>query len=75
MNVNLQNTTNTSLILNHVRELGLTYRSKISKALNLSLPAISWAVDQMIESGYFIEMKIITKYGRKAHEVEIKPLL
>ncbi len=75
VNANLQNTINTSLILNHVRKLGSTYRSEISKALNLSLPAVSRAVDQLIESGYLIERKIITKHGRQAHEVEINALL
>ncbi|OHD34117.1 MAG: hypothetical protein A2Y31_08020 [Spirochaetes bacterium GWC2_52_13] len=75
VNANLQNTINTSLILNHVRKLGTTYRSEISKALNLSLPAVSRAVDQLIESGYLIERKIITKLGRQAHEVEINALL
>lgn len=75
VNANLQNTINTSLILNHVRQLGSTYRSEISKALNLSLPAVSRAVDQLIVSGYLIERKIITKHGRQAHEVEINALL
>lgn len=75
VNANLQNTINTSLILNHVRELGTTYRFEISKALNLSLPAVSRAVDQLIESGYLIERKIITKHGRQAHEVGINALL
>ncbi len=75
VNANLQNTINTSLILNHVRQLGSTYRSEISKALNLSLPAVSRAVDQLIEAGYLIEKKIITKYGRQAHEVEINAQL
>ncbi len=75
VNANLQNTINTSLILNHVRKLGTTYRSEISKALNLSLPAVSRAVDRLIESGYLIERKIITKLGRQAHEVEINALL
>ena len=75
VNANLQNTINTSLILNHVRQLGSTYRSEISKALNLSLPAVSRAVDQLIESGYLIERRIITQYGRQAHEVEINALL
>lgn len=75
VNANLQNTINTSLILNHVRQLGSTYRSEISKALNLSLPAVSRAVDQLIESGYLIERKIITDRGRQAHEVEINAQL
>lgn len=75
VNANLQNTINTSLILHHVRKLGATYRSEISKALHLSLPAVSRAVDQLIETGYLIERKIITKSGRQAHEVQINAAL
>jgi predicted NBD/HSP70 family sugar kinase len=66
---------NISLILNHVRKLGPTYRSEISKVLNLSLPAVSRAVDQLIELRYLKERKIITKHGRQAHEVEINSQL
>ena len=75
VNANLQNTINTSLILNHVRKAGTTYRSEISRVLHLSLPAVSRAVDQLIELGYLIERKIVTKLGRQAHEVEINALL
>lgn len=71
VNANLQNTINTSLILNLVRKLGTTYRYEISKALALSLPAVSRSVDQLINQGYLKEKKIITKFGRQAHQVEI----
>lgn len=75
VNANLQNTINTSLILNHVRKFGLTYRSEISKSLNLSLPAVSRAVDFLISQGYLNEHKIISKHGRQAFEVEINARL
>ncbi len=71
VNANLQNSINTSIILHYVRKLGTTYRTKISKALNLSLPAVSRAVDHLIEMGLLKEQKIITPAGKQAHEVEI----
>lgn len=75
VNANLQNRINTSLILNHVRRTGATYRSAISKALNLSLPAVSRSVDQLIKLKYLREKKIITEKGRQAFEVEINSQL
>ncbi len=75
VNANLQNKINTSLILNHVRRSGATYRSAISKALNLSLPAVSRSVDQLIKQKYLREKKIITDKGRQAFEVEINSQL
>ena len=75
VNANLQNSINTSLILHYVRKLGTTYRSEISKALHLSLPAVSRAVDHLIQKGYLIEHKIITTSGKQAHEVEINASL
>ncbi|MGD1834000.1 MAG: ROK family transcriptional regulator [Sphaerochaetaceae bacterium] len=75
VNANLQNTINTSLILNLIRTLGTTYRYEISKALNLSLPAVSRSVDQLLQLGYLKEKKIITKHGRQAHQIEINAKL
>ncbi|MFA5468665.1 MAG: ROK family protein [Sphaerochaetaceae bacterium] len=75
VNANLQNRINTSLILNYVRKTGATYRSVISKALNLSLPAVSRSVDQLIKLKYLREKKIITDKGRQAFEVEINSQL
>ncbi len=75
VNANLQNKINTSLILNHVRRSGATYRSAISKALSLSLPAVSRSVDQLIKQKYLREKKIITDKGRQAFEVEINSQL
>ena len=71
VNANLQYTINTSLILNLIRKLTTTYRYEVSKILNLSLPAVSRSVDQLIQLGYLQEKKIITKHGRQAHEVSI----
>lgn len=71
VNANLQYTINTSLILNLIRKMTTTYRYEVSKILNLSLPAVSRSVDQLIQLGYLQEKKIITKHGRQAHEVSI----
>jgi predicted NBD/HSP70 family sugar kinase len=71
VNANLQNTINTSLIVHYVRNYGPAYRSKISRELSLSLPAVSRAVDSLLKQGYFVEKRIITEEGKKAHEVEI----
>jgi len=71
VNANLQNTINTSLIVHYVRNHGPAYRSQISQKLSLSLPAVSRAVDSLLKKGYFIEKRIITQEGKKAHEVEI----
>ena len=58
-----------------MRRSGATYRSAISKALNLSLPAVSRSVDQLIKQKYLREKKIITDKGRQAFEVEINSQL
>jgi predicted NBD/HSP70 family sugar kinase len=71
VNANLQNTINTSLIVHYVRNYGPAYRSRISRELSLSLPAVSRAVDSLLRQGYFVEKRIITEEGKKAHEVEI----
>lgn len=70
-NANLQNSINTSIILHYIRNKGAVYRSEISKALNLSLPAVSRAVHYLLEQGFLTEKRIVTGTGKKAHEVEI----
>ncbi len=70
-NSNLLNTINISIILHYVRDHGASYRSEMSKALNLSLPAVSRAVNQLIKKDYLVEKRIITATGKQAHEVEI----
>ncbi|NQT58427.1 MAG: ROK family protein [Bacteroidetes bacterium] len=71
VNANLQNVINTSLIVHYVRNHGPVYRSIISRDLSLSLPAVSRAVESLLKQGYFVEKRIITQAGRKAHEIEI----
>jgi len=75
VNAILQNSINTSIILHYVRKLGATYRTEISKALRLSLPAVSRSVDYLIDRGFLKEKKIITATGKQAHEISVNPVL
>ncbi len=75
VNANLQNAINRSLILHYVRNHSPLYRSQISRALSLSLPAISRAVDGLLQQGFLVEKRIVTRTGKKAHEVEINSSL
>ena len=70
-NANLQNAINTSIILHYIRNEGAVYRSEISRALNLSLPAVSRAVRHLIDKGFLTEKRIVTESGRKAHEPDL----
>ena len=72
-NANLQTTINTSLIP-ITCGIGLTYRSEISKALNLSLPAVSRAVDQLMSRATSSSARSF-KTRPAAHEVEINAQL
>ncbi len=69
-NSNLQNRINISIIFNYVREHGPMYRAQIAKDLGLSAPAVSRAIENLIEEGYLIETeKIRTESGKKAARV------
>ncbi len=71
-NANLQNEINISVIFNYLRTKGSSYRAQISKALNISAPAVSRAVEHLITKGYFIEQGTIkTDHGKKATTVMI----
>ena len=51
---NLQNSINISIIFNYLRERGPSYRAQIARALNISLPAVSRAVENLIDHGYVV---------------------
>ncbi len=69
-NSNLQNRINISIIFNYIREHGPMYRAQIAKDLGLSAPAVSRAVENLIEDGYVVETeKIRTESGKKAARV------
>ncbi len=71
-NSNLQNRINISIIFNYLREVGPTYRAKISKDLKISAPAVSRAIENLIAHGYVIEKeRIKTSYGGKATEIMV----
>lgn len=71
-NSNLQNRMNVSIIFNYLRVNGASYRAKISKDLNISAPAVSRAVENLIKHGYVVEKdKIKTSYGGKAAEIRV----
>jgi N-acetylglucosamine repressor len=73
-NSNLQNEINISVIFNFLRNNGASYRARISKILNISAPAVSRAVEHLIEKGYLIESGTIkTEHGKNAAEVMINP--
>ena len=74
-NANLQNIINTSIIFHYLRNNGASYRFEISKALKLSLPAVSRAVNLLLEKKVLTEKRIITETGKKAHEVQINASL
>lgn len=72
VNSNLQNEMNISVIFNYLRTSGPVYRAQISKALNISAPAVSRAVDHLIKKGYLVESgTIVTEKGKKAAKITI----
>lgn len=65
-NPGLQQKINKSIIFNHLREKGKISRAKISKDLGISAPAVSRAIEKLIEEGYVIETeRIKTKMGKR----------
>lgn len=71
-NSNLQNKINKSIIFNYLREHGSTYRAKISKSLDISAPAVSRVVEQLIEDGYILETdKVKTVSGKPPTQLQI----
>lgn len=71
-NSNLQNEINVSVIFNFLRNFGASYRAQISKELSISAPAVSRAVEHLIEKGYVIERGTVkTEYGKNAAKVMV----
>ncbi|MCF7928774.1 MAG: ROK family transcriptional regulator [Spirochaetales bacterium] len=63
---------NISIVFNFLRDVGVSYRAEIARQLKLSLPAVSRAVEKLIEQGYVVEgEKISTETGKKAVSVKI----
>lgn len=55
INSTLQNRINRSIIFNSLRINGPLHRAKISKALGISVPAVSRAIDSLIKGGYVVQ--------------------
>lgn len=69
---NLQNSINISIIFNYLRERGPSYRAQIAKALNISLPAVSRAIENLIDHGYVVaDEQVRTQSGKKVAAVRI----
>ena len=65
-NPRLQQKINKSIIFNHLRVKSQISRAEISKDLGISAPAVSRAIEKLIEEGYVIETeRIKTKIGKR----------
>ncbi len=65
-NPGLQQKINMSIIFNYLRIKNPISRAKISKDLGISAPAVSRAIEKLIEKGYVIEAeRIKTKMGKR----------
>jgi uncharacterized membrane protein len=51
-----QNEINISIVFNYLREKGPISRSKMSRALGLSAPAVSRAINSLEKDGYILEV-------------------
>lgn len=65
-NPSLQQMINMSIIFNYLRLKSPISRAKISRDLGISAPAVSRAIEKLIEKGYVIETeRIKTKVGKR----------
>ena len=68
----VQNEINVSIIFNHLRKNGSSYRAQISRDLCISAPAVSRAIEKLKERGYVVESEPMgTASGKKAVKVSI----
>jgi predicted NBD/HSP70 family sugar kinase len=71
-NANLQNQINRSIVFNYLRSHGPSYRAEIAEALGLSAPAVSRAVEHLLQVGYLQTIgKKRTPKGRRADFLDI----
>lgn len=54
-NANFQNHINVSVVFNFLKQHGPTYRADIARSLGLSAPAVSRAIEQLIDLSYVVE--------------------
>ncbi len=73
-NANVQNQINVSLIFNFLRHHGETYRAEISRKVGLSPPAVSRAIESLLEQGYLSESgNLVTRNGKKVARLIVNP--
>jgi uncharacterized membrane protein len=65
-----QNEINISIVFNYLREKGPISRSKMSRALGLSAPAVSRAINSLEKDGYILEVVNKNKCWKKANIVK-----
>jgi DNA-binding MarR family transcriptional regulator len=66
LNAKYQNEINISIVFNYLREKGPISRSKMSRALGLSAPAVSRAINSLEKDGYILEVgQQKTSVGRR----------
>lgn len=65
-NASVQNRMNVSIVFNHLREAGPSYRAQMARRLKLSLPAVSRAVENLLEQGYVVEGPEVRSTAGKA---------
>ncbi|TVQ40132.1 MAG: ROK family transcriptional regulator [Spirochaetaceae bacterium] len=71
-NAIVQNEINISIIFNYLRERGSAYRAQISRDLTISAPAVSRAIEKLMERGYVVETEPIrTASGKRAVTVSL----
>lgn len=71
-NANFQNQINVSVVFNFLKQHGPTYRADIARSLGLSAPAVSRAVEQLMEKGYVTEAgTTTTDSGKRVTEVAL----
>ncbi len=71
-NPGLQQTINMSIMFNYIRTKSPISRAKISKDLGISAPAVSRAIEKLIEKEYVIETeRVKTKRGKRPTPIVI----
>ena len=72
INASIQNEINTSLIFRYLCSNENVYRVRIAEDLGISIPAVSRAIERLIEEGFVTESeKIPTAKGKRAAELSV----
>jgi N-acetylglucosamine repressor len=72
INANIQNEINKSIIFHYLCQNARAYRAKIAEELKLSAPAVSRAIERLIDDEFVVESdKIPTGKGKKAAQLMV----